>query len=679
MKLPCRFLCAAMLLALAAAVAHGQSLSISPQQVYVLECQETFVTLTGTDLTGTASTLVDFSGSSGLFELEPSTATSTQLVVWIPLGVAYAVGDYSVTVKATDTNNATRTIGPVTLSVIQRSTSAPPVLSLPEVVTAETTSSSGTVVTYDAGGAGCSPASGSLFPVGTTTVSCSMSNGFGTTTGTFSVVVTNTAGSAPTFSLPEVIIAEATSAAGAAVTFNASPATCDHTSGATYPFGDTTVTCSATNSFGTTTAVMTIAVLDTMPPILNLPASFTTGNNVVTYTATATDAVDGAVSPGCSPPSGSSFPNGATVVTCTAADSRGNSSAGSFTVTVVPPQLSDFTASQNVFQLNAAASGTVTYTSNVPMTLTETITIRSEATGQTVRTLFSGVRAAGSYQDVWNGTNDGGQLVGDGAYRYFIVVSANNQTFTWDDGTHYMGSTVTQYNYPMCRKDENTFVACTDSSLLFDPYLLKPLRIGFCAASGDPAPPGVGCTVGNTPFVMYGKAVFGAETDSDCHGSDCFLSEYRPSGQNEFSWYGTSIDGTYLADAPYLTIIRRNDVWPRNLTLVYGTSPTLSGLSITPLIFNPAGPTSLTIQLNASTYQARTLTAKAAFRNVMSLSVLRTVPIASQGSGQIVLTWNGRAENGAWVAPGLYEVTITVTDSAGGSATLKPLITVRYE
>src|SRR5205085_1142333 len=143
----------AILLALAGATARGQALTITPQQVYVLECQETFVTLTGTNLTGTASTLVDFSGNSGLFELEPNTATSTQLEVWIPLGVAYAAGDYSVTVKATDTGGGTRTIGPVTLSVVQRSANAPPVLSLPEVVTAETTSSSGTNVTYDAAGA----------------------------------------------------------------------------------------------------------------------------------------------------------------------------------------------------------------------------------------------------------------------------------------------------------------------------------------------------------------------------------------------------------------------------------------------------------------------------------------------------------------------------------------------
>src|SRR6266496_1492397 len=77
-----RRLLAFLFVASAAIVAHGQTLTIAPQQVYVFECQETFVTVTGTNLTGTASTLVDFSGNSQLFELEPNTATSTQLEVW---------------------------------------------------------------------------------------------------------------------------------------------------------------------------------------------------------------------------------------------------------------------------------------------------------------------------------------------------------------------------------------------------------------------------------------------------------------------------------------------------------------------------------------------------------------------------------------------------------------------
>src|SRR6266550_310853 len=94
-----------LLVTIAAASAGAQTLAITPQQGYVVECGETFVTLTGTNLTGTASTLVDFAGNSQLYELEPSVATPTSLQVWIPLEVAYNAGTYSVTVKATDTGS----------------------------------------------------------------------------------------------------------------------------------------------------------------------------------------------------------------------------------------------------------------------------------------------------------------------------------------------------------------------------------------------------------------------------------------------------------------------------------------------------------------------------------------------------------------------------------------------
>lgn len=656
----------------AAGLAQAQTLTIAPQQVYVLECQETFVTLTGTNLTGTASTLVAFSGNSQLFELEPNTATPTKLEVWIPLGVAYAEGDYSVTVKATDTGSGTRTIGPVTFSVVQRSANAPPSLSLPEVVIAETTSSSGASVTFDAGGASCDRASGSLFPVGTTTVTCSASNSFGTTSGTFSVVVTNTAGSPPAFTLPEVIIAEATSAGGAVVSFNAAGATCDHASGATYPLGDTTVTCSATNSFGTTTVSMTVAVLDTTPPVLNLPANISTPNHVVTYTATASDAVDGPIAPACNPPSGSTFPDGTTVVQCAVTDAHGNSSSGTFTVTVVVPQLSDFTASQDVYQLNAAATGTVTYTSNVPLTLTETLTIRSDATGQTVRTLFNGVRVAGTYQDVWNGTDDASVVVPDGTYRYFVTVSANGSTFTWDDGARFMGTAFTSSPYALCRNDAGALEPCEFSNATFDPYTNKPLRINYCVGTGDP--PSCG---GTAPYIVTVRTTTTAETGDVCDTSSCILREYQSSGAHEIRWWGRSIGGVFNGNAPQLAVIRRNDTWPRNVTLVYGTAPSVQ-INIPRPIFTPGSPTAGKITLTVGSFQSRPVTVTAEYRNLDTMSVLRTITLSNQPAGQIVVNWDGRADNAAWVAPAVYEVTITVRDSAGSTTVLKPLITVRY-
>ena len=50
-----------------------------------------------------------------------------------------------------------------------------------------------------------------------------------------------------------------------------------------------------------------------------------------------TDNIDNNPQLSCQPPSGSTFPVGVTTVGCTAADSAGNTSAASFTVTVLLP------------------------------------------------------------------------------------------------------------------------------------------------------------------------------------------------------------------------------------------------------------------------------------------------------------------------------------------------------
>ena len=90
---------------------------------------------------------------------------------------------------------------------------------------------------------------------------------------------------------------------------------------------------------------ITVNVLDNKPPVLNLPPSIVVpsepGKNtaVVTYEVTATDDFPG-VSVISMPPSGMAFPIGVTTVNATAVDAGGNTTRGSFTITVtdaMPP------------------------------------------------------------------------------------------------------------------------------------------------------------------------------------------------------------------------------------------------------------------------------------------------------------------------------------------------------
>ncbi len=233
----------------------------------------------------------------------------------------------------------------------------PPTLNLPSNITAEATGPSGAAVNYSASASdnldtsltfGCSPVSGSTFPLGTTPVTCTAQDDAGNTaSGGFNVTVQDT--TPPALTLPADITLEATSASGAGATFSASatdivdgslPVTCVPPSGSTFPLGTTTVTCTAQDDAGNIASDgFDVIVQDTTPPALTVPANMTLeatspAGAVATFSASATDIVDGSLPVTCVPPSGSTFPLGTTSVNCSVTDANSNTSSGSFNVTV---------------------------------------------------------------------------------------------------------------------------------------------------------------------------------------------------------------------------------------------------------------------------------------------------------------------------------------------------------
>jgi flagellar hook assembly protein FlgD len=491
-------------------------------------------------------------------------------------------------------------------------------------------------------------------------------------------VVARASGQPPLLSMPESVFAEAAGPAGANVMFTVAgfsfvdPApsiVCDHASGALYPLDSTIVHCTATDSFGTTSGSFEIFVNDTVSPVVHVPADINSSSEVVTFTATATDAIDGSIAVICSPSSGSTFPSGMTTVFCSAYDAHSNFASASFHVTVTLP---DFSVAQNVFQLNAATSGTVTYTSVVPYALTETITIRSVKSGALVRTLVNQQRTAATYTDVWNGTNDAGALVPDGPYQYIATATSASGTVTWDQSTQYVGGS-TQYPYAKCRNDAGALVICSDSTITFDPYANKPLRINYCVGDGDPP----ACTGSLPAIVVIKVSATPADVNSSCDAFTCLANDYQSAGAHEFAWYGRSIAAFAVPPSPFLTVIRRYDNWPRNVVLIFGTAPTILNLALSSPILNPAW-SGLDLSFDATAFQSRTITTTCQFVNGSSGSILRTITSAAQPAGHITVHWHGRADNGDWVAPDVYRIILTVTDSAGSATTVLPLVTVRY-
>ncbi|MFZ3018130.1 MAG: HYR domain-containing protein [Gallionella sp.] len=207
----------------------------------------------------------------------------------------------------------------------------------------------------------CSPASGSIFALGTTPVSCSATDASGNTaTAGFSVTVT-----APVVDVTPPVISgmpgniAVASSVPLAVTWPAPsandavsgilPVTCAPASGSIFPLGITAVSCSASDAAGNTatagfSVTVTAPVVDVTPPVISgMPGNIAVTSSVplaVTWPApTANDAVSGILPVTCVPASGSIFPLGITAVSCTATDAAGNSASAGFTVTVTaaPP------------------------------------------------------------------------------------------------------------------------------------------------------------------------------------------------------------------------------------------------------------------------------------------------------------------------------------------------------
>uniref|UniRef100_UPI0026030D9D HYR domain-containing protein n=1 Tax=uncultured Christiangramia sp. TaxID=503836 RepID=UPI0026030D9D len=197
------------------------------------------------------------------------------------------------------------------------------------------------------------PASGEVFPVGTTTVSFTATDAAGNTSFcSFDVIVTDS--EAPVVEeMNDITVNNDAGICGAVVNFGMIGATDNCklesvevteglTSGSEFPVGTTTVTYTVTDVSGnTTTESFTVTVVDNEAPAISCPENMTVGTAtgesfaIVNFAdATATDNCSVTVEQTGGPVSGSQFEIGTTTVTFTATDAAGNTSECSFTVTV---------------------------------------------------------------------------------------------------------------------------------------------------------------------------------------------------------------------------------------------------------------------------------------------------------------------------------------------------------
>ena len=223
----------------------------------------------------------------------------------------------------------------------------PPIITCPPDITALTCSNC-TVVNFPApvvaNGVliGCTPPSGTCFPLGITTVNCIARNNCSGSECKFDIVVRPVP--PPTIQCPSNIVVTVPCGTNCVPVFYPAPIVingglvgCFPPSGTCLPVGQHVVSCRATNICGQVDGcefVVTVRPGDTQPPTIQCPSDIvvTTCNNcqIVSYPAPVVSAGATVV---CTPPSGTCFPLGNTIVNCVASNDCGTKDC-KFTVTV---------------------------------------------------------------------------------------------------------------------------------------------------------------------------------------------------------------------------------------------------------------------------------------------------------------------------------------------------------
>lgn len=354
-------------------------------------------------------------------------------------------------------------------------------------------------------------------------------------------------------------------------------------------------------------------------------------------------------------PSGTLLGNGTYTIRLRVWNTTGNPAQALVTVF-----LKHFKASQNVMEFNGFSGSTVTYTSTVPFTLTETLEIRNQS-GQLVRTIVSAVqRTESTYNDLWNGRNDANQLLPDGAYFYKAIVTTGTYTMTWDLTNEFVST--------ICSGSSITYTP-------FDPYdnvnltftynYTTPRRITVRFYNCNQYPFTVGCNQAN------------------CSAAYSYvLDKYVESGPHTIRWAGVDPTGAFRRELQFGKYFGRQDAFSKNAVVLFGSKPVITNPRADPPVFNPAREMQeISFDLAVSNYQSQlaNITISVYNQNTSPPSILKTIS-TSLGGGHIGISWNGKDDtNQFWLAPGYYLLRVRVLDSIiGNEITEDILTTIRY-
>ncbi|KNZ70537.1 putative multiheme cytochrome c [Thermincola ferriacetica] len=318
-------------------------------------------------------------------------------------------------------------------------------------------------------------------------------------------------------------------------------------------------------------------------------------------------------------------PDGNYKIVVTAKDA-GGATIGSAEKTVLAarsPGITGVTDDPDPFNPSAGQQWALNYT----LTSNAKVTISILKNYVPVRTIASNVtQDAGTYSVTWDGKLGDGSFAADGTYMYQIyaespLVSSFNSAYR---------------AYVTVEKDPPKV---TDFSLSSDLFKIA----------------------GSTMSIRYTLSEDAAVTmkvyDSGGNVVKTILENApKKAGYNSSSWDGKFDNTNYIPEGSYSVVINAVDnsgksSGDRTVNFKAGFQPTISNLSVAPVVFDPTGPTNNQATVSYTLSNDALVTAQ-----ILNGSVpVRTIVDKQQrGSGVNSVIWDGKDDNGNVVADGSY-------------------------
>ena len=313
-------------------------------------------------------------------------------------------------------------------------------------------------------------------------------------------------------------------------------------------------------------------------------------------------------------------------------DNTGNTAADSVTITA---SVGISSTSTEIFNPITGGKGTITTTLTAGAEVT--ILIVDQAGNVVRRLVVSAQRAAGTYEDVWDGKDEAGNVVEPGIYYFVIDYVVNGETFTYD---------------PRETFEYEKIVPSRSFTTVFSPYEDNFIELTYTLY--DPAEVEIFFwTRGPTGLVERVRTLL--------------VREPVGSGTHTVLWDGTDDEGNVLPpETEYPPVIWAWNI-PDNGMIVLGEKLAIADIAAEPNYFSPAyNPygalaTQQTVVsfnlLKKANLEVKIVNAEGALVKAMN------IPNLPRGPNSI--TWDGKDMSGKLVKAGSYRITLTAVDKAG--------------